>query len=98
VLRAFAERYFPDGAGPTVMLKTCMFTNSPDEHFLLGRCRTRPGLALRRRVGPRYKFASVVGRSSRTSAIDGVTGHDIACSGSTGSPRLCPPPAPEHVA
>ncbi len=29
VLRAFAERYFPDGAGPTLALATCLFTNSP---------------------------------------------------------------------
>ena len=29
LLRGFARRYFPDGAGPTLMLKTCLFTNSP---------------------------------------------------------------------
>ena len=34
-LRAFAERYFPEGAGPTVALKTCLFEPSPDEHFLI---------------------------------------------------------------
>ena len=28
-LRAFAERYLPDGAGPTVALKTCLFELSP---------------------------------------------------------------------
>src|SRR5439155_112814 len=33
VLRAFARRYFPDGCGPTVALKACLFTNTPDEHF-----------------------------------------------------------------
>ena len=26
---------FPAGAGPTMALKTCLFTNSPDEHFIL---------------------------------------------------------------
>ena len=36
VLREFAERYFPDGAGPTSLLKTCLFENTPDEHFLMG--------------------------------------------------------------
>lgn len=34
-LRVLAERYFPDGAGQTLMTKVCMFTNSPDEHFIL---------------------------------------------------------------
>ena len=31
------RRYFPDGAGPTLMLKACLFTNSPDRHFILDR-------------------------------------------------------------
>ena len=30
LLRALARRYFPDGDGPTLMLKACLFTNSPD--------------------------------------------------------------------
>ena len=36
VLRSFVERYLPEAAGPTMALKTCMFTNSPDEHFIIG--------------------------------------------------------------
>ncbi|MEZ4632611.1 MAG: hypothetical protein R2880_18180 [Deinococcales bacterium] len=28
VLRDFAGRYFPEGSGPTMTLKACMFTNS----------------------------------------------------------------------
>src|SRR5262249_32214790 len=28
ILRAFADKYFPAGNGPTMALKTCMFTNS----------------------------------------------------------------------
>ena len=35
MLRQFAERYFPEGAGPTMALRACMFTNAPDEHFIL---------------------------------------------------------------
>ena len=42
VLRSFAERYLPDGAGPTVMLKACIFTNSPDEHFIIDRLPDAP--------------------------------------------------------
>jgi len=37
ILRTFAERYFPDGAGPTMTLETCLFTNSPDEGFIIDR-------------------------------------------------------------
>jgi sarcosine oxidase len=34
MLREFAARYFPDAAGPTMTLKSCMFVNSPDNHFI----------------------------------------------------------------
>src|SRR5215208_1718024 len=35
LLRSFAERYFPEGCGPTMDLQTCMFTNTPDHHFVI---------------------------------------------------------------
>ena len=38
--------YFPDGAGPTLMLKTCLFTNSPDRHFILDRHPAHPEVAV----------------------------------------------------
>jgi len=34
-LRVFAERYFPDAAGETLDMQVCMFTNTPDEHFIV---------------------------------------------------------------
>ncbi len=78
MLRAFAERYFPDGAGPTVMLKGCIFTNSPDEHFLLGSLAEAPQVSLfAGESGHGYKFASVVGEILADLAVDGATRHDI---------------------
>ena len=35
LLRRFTERYFPRAAGPTMALKVCFFTNTPDEHFII---------------------------------------------------------------
>ncbi len=35
-LREFADRYISTAAGPTMTLKACMFTNSPDGHFIIG--------------------------------------------------------------
>ena len=34
-LRDFASRYFPRGAGPMLTMAACMFTNTPDRHFIL---------------------------------------------------------------
>jgi sarcosine oxidase len=77
-LRAFASRYFPDGAGPTVMLKACIFTNSPDEHFLVGTLADAPQVSVfSGESGHGYKFASVMGEILADLATDGETRHDI---------------------
>jgi sarcosine oxidase len=62
VLRAFAERYFPEGAGPTSSLKTCLFENTPDEHFLLGLHPEHENVIIAGGgSGHAFKFASVIG-------------------------------------
>ena len=77
-LRGFAERYFPDGAGPTVMLKTCLFENSPDEHFIIDRLPDVPQVSVAAGFsGHGYKFCSVIGEVMADLAIDGSTRHDI---------------------
>jgi sarcosine oxidase len=77
-LRAFAERYFPDGAGPTVMLKTCIFTNTPDEHFIVDWLPDAPQVAIASACsGHGYKFASVIGEIMADLAMHDTTGHGI---------------------
>ena len=52
----------PMGPGPTLMLKTCLFTNSPDRHFILDHHPAHPEVALAAGFsGHGYKFCSVVG-------------------------------------
>ena len=64
VLRAFAERDFPEGAGPTSSLKTCLFENTPDEHFLLGLHPEHKNVVVAGGgSGHAFKFASVVGET-----------------------------------
>jgi sarcosine oxidase len=78
LLRAFAQRYFPDGAGPTLMLKGCLFTNSPDRHFILDLHPDHPEVAIAAGFsGHGYKFCSVVGEIMADLAQRGETGHDI---------------------
>ena len=78
LLRGFAARYFPDAAGPTLMLKTCLFTNSPDEHFILDRHPDYPGVALAAGFsGHGYKFCSVIGEIMADLVQQGETRHDI---------------------
>ena len=78
LLRAFARRYFPEGEGPTLMLKACMFTNTPDRHFILDRHPAHPEVLIAAACsGHGYKFCSVIGEILADLAIDGATRHDI---------------------
>jgi sarcosine oxidase len=78
LLRSFARRYFPDGAGPTLMLKTCLFTNSPDRHFILDLHPDHPEVAIAAGFsGHGYKFCSVVGEVMADLAEKGQSRHDI---------------------
>jgi sarcosine oxidase len=77
-LRAFAERYFPDGAGPTLALKTCLFEPSPDEYFLLDlHPETAAAVVGAGFSGHGFKFCSVVGEILAELVLDGETRHDI---------------------
>jgi sarcosine oxidase len=62
LLRDFAARYFPQGAGSTLALRSCMFTNTPDEHFILDHHPEHANVVLASPCsGHGYKFASVIG-------------------------------------
>jgi sarcosine oxidase len=77
-LRAFAERYFPDGAGPTMALKSCIFTNSPDEHFTIDLYPGLPQVVVASPCsGHGFKFCSVVGEILADLAQRGETRHDV---------------------
>jgi sarcosine oxidase len=78
LLRSFARRYFPHGAGPTLMLKTCLFTNTPDRHFILDLHPEHREVAIAAGFsGHGYKFCSVVGEIMADLAQEGRTRHDI---------------------
>ncbi|MBZ5635308.1 MAG: N-methyl-L-tryptophan oxidase [Acidobacteriia bacterium] len=71
VLREGIRRYFPDANGPTMALKTCMFTNSPDEHFILDAHPQAEDVYLAAGFsGHGFKFASIVGEIMTDLAVD----------------------------
>ena len=78
VLRNFVERYFPAAAGPALSLKTCMFTNSPDGHFIIDLHPDFPQVSLASGFsGHGFKFASVIGEIMADLAMFGETPHDV---------------------
>jgi sarcosine oxidase len=78
VLRDFAERYFPAAAGPTMAMTACMFTNTPDEHFILDLHPEYAQVSIAAGFsGHGFKFASVVGEIMADLATNGTTQHNI---------------------
>jgi sarcosine oxidase len=79
LLRRVAKRYFPDGCGPTMNLQTCMFTNTPDHHFIIDTHPEYPQVCIASPCsGHGFKFASVVGEIMADLAEEGMTRHDIS--------------------
>ena len=79
VLRGAVARYFPDANGTTLAMKTCLFTNTPDEHFVIDRMPGAPQVAIAAGFsGHGFKFCSVVGEILADLALDGGTRHDIS--------------------
>lgn len=78
-LREATARYFPAANGPTMALRTCIFTNTPDEHFIID---TLPGLPQVVVASPcsghGFKFASVIGEILADLAVRGDTSQDIS--------------------
>lgn len=76
--REFAATYFPDGAGPTMGLSTCLVTESSDGHFLLGshpeygNVQVAAGFS-----GHGFKFSAVVGAVLADFVTEGGTDHAI---------------------
>ncbi len=78
VLRDFTEKYFRDAAGATFSMKVCMFTNSPDEHFIIDRLPDCPQVIVAAGFsGHGFKFSSIVGEVLADLAVEGATRHDI---------------------
>lgn len=77
-LRDFVETYLPESAGPTMGLQTCIYTNTPDHHFVIDRLPNHSEVVIAGGFsGHGYKFASVVGEIAADLATEGETDHNI---------------------
>ena len=78
-LRAVLDRYLPGAAGAVKWTLTCMYTNTPDRHFVIDRhpCHERVVYACGF-SGHGFKFSSAIGEILADLALDGGTRHPIA--------------------
>jgi sarcosine oxidase len=71
------ERYFKGAYAYTLASKTCLYTNTPDEHFIIDLL--QPNVAVAAGFsGHGFKFASAVGEIMADLAIAGRTAHPIS--------------------
>ncbi len=79
MLRDFLRRCFPRAAGRLLRMAVCMFTNSPDRHFIVGTHPVWPQVSFAAGFsGHGFKFCSVIGEVMADLAERGETRHDIS--------------------
>lgn len=62
--RPAVRRFFPDADGPTLAIRTCLYTNSPDGHFIVDRCPGQDRVTVACGFsGHGFKFAPVIGEA-----------------------------------
>lgn len=77
--RLFLERFLPEGAGDLIAMKTCIYTMTPDEDFVIDRLPADPRIVVASPCsGHGFKFASIIGEVLADLALDGETRHDIS--------------------
>jgi sarcosine oxidase len=79
LLRSALARFFPRANGPVMALQTCLFTNIPDERFVIDTLPDAPQVIVASPCsGHGFKFASVVGEILAELATQDRTSSDIS--------------------
>ena len=77
-LQKTLAKYIPEGAGRLLKSCTCLYTNSPDQHFIIDKLPSSNNLTLATGFsGHGYKFSSVMGEILADLAMEGTTRHPI---------------------
>lgn len=78
-LRDVLDRYLPGASGEVIATLTCMYTNTPDRHFILDTYPGRPRVAYGAGFsGHGFKFSSAIGEVLADLATTGATALPIA--------------------
>lgn len=78
-VRAWLRRRMPLANGERRDAKVCMYTNTPDAHFIVDRLGSHPNVVVASACsGHGFKFSSVIGEILADLVIDGETRHPIS--------------------
>jgi monomeric sarcosine oxidase len=77
-VREFFRRHIPAGDAPVKYARVCLYTNTPDEHFVVDKHPLYPHVIISSSCsGHGFKFSNVIGEALSQLAIDGATTYDI---------------------
>ncbi|UUT36232.1 N-methyl-L-tryptophan oxidase [Microbacterium elymi] len=74
----FLRRHLPDGVGPVLMSRTCVYDLTPDRDFILDTLPGSPHVAVFVGAGHAGKFAALVGSILADLVTAGATEHEIS--------------------
>lgn len=78
-VRAFLQRHIPQGDGPVKETRVCLYTMTPDKHFILDRHPAHPHITIGAGFsGHGFKFGNLTGQILADLALEGTTAHDIS--------------------
>ena len=78
-IREFLERFMPQAAGKLKRGAICIYSRTPDGHFIIDKHPEHPHISIAAGfAGHGFKFASVVGEVLSQLAVTGETEHDIS--------------------
>ncbi|MEL6249654.1 MAG: FAD-dependent oxidoreductase, partial [Cyanobacteria bacterium J06627_15] len=78
-IRDFARDYIPDAAGPLLSTRRCLYTLTPDKHFIVDQHPNYPHVVIGAGFsGHGFKFTTLTGKMLADIAIEGSTPHDTS--------------------
>ncbi len=77
-IRHWCETYLPGAVGPEHLIKTCLYTLTPDRDFIVDTLPGHPEVSLAVGAGHAFKFASALGQILSELAVDGRTDADLS--------------------
>jgi sarcosine oxidase len=81
-IRTLVQRYMPFASGPLVGSAVCMYTNTPDGHFIVDRHPEHDRvMVVSACSGHGYKFAPAIGEAVSDLIVEGWTRHDLGLFG-----------------
>jgi len=78
-VRGFASQFIPAAAGPLLHTRRCLYTLTPDKHFVVDQHPSHPQVVIGAGFsGHGFKFTTLMGKMLADLAINGSTPHDTS--------------------